>query len=60
MAHSAGDSGGPVGVKWMAATATLGATLLAGAAFFALALLGNERRLRNEEATADDADEADE
>ncbi|GAB3610509.1 hypothetical protein GCM10027415_21540 [Humibacter ginsengisoli] len=49
-----------MGVKWMAATATLGATLLAGAAFFALALLGNERRLRNEEATADDADEADE
>ena len=49
-----------MGVRWMTATATLGATLLAGAAFFALVLLGNERRLRNEEAAPDDVDESDE
>ncbi|GAB3802733.1 hypothetical protein GCM10028798_20580 [Humibacter antri] len=47
-------------VKWTTATATLGATLLAGAALFALSLLGDERRLRNEEATPDDVDELDE
>jgi hypothetical protein len=47
-------------IRWIASTATVMAALAAGTVFLALAVLGNEWRLRNEELSPDEPDWSDE
>jgi hypothetical protein len=49
-------SGGSMDVRWVTSTATVVAAVIAGTVFFALAVLGNEWRLRNEELAPEEPD----